>query len=311
MVEKYIHKCIDSVINAFNGHENKIEIILVNDGSPDNCGKIIDEYAKKHKHIIVMHKENGGLSDARNHGIDKATGEYLAFVDSDDWVDESMVELLEIIKANRGIDVIHVGYTTVKEDGEVIEASSNKPLGLFSSDQENFLRNIIISPTSVRKIINRKFLIRNNLYFLKGIACEDEEWSIRVYMSVVSCYNSNINYYKYFINRDGSIITNYSRKHVDDVLMFSKKNFELVDESSISDNNKRILKRAIANTLWFCLMQKLLRIEGTRSTAKEFKKHRKYLKSLKGKRVFILRTLTLFFGYRFGTWLYAKTLHKS
>jgi len=90
-VEKYLSECIESLINQT--YKN-IEIILVDDGSQDNCGKICDEYAKKDNRIIVIHKKNGGLSDARNKGIEIAKGEYLIFVDSDDFVSNRFVEKL-------------------------------------------------------------------------------------------------------------------------------------------------------------------------------------------------------------------------
>ena len=82
-MEEYLPQCIDSIL--IQTYTN-LEIILVDDGSPDSCGTICDEYAKKDARIKVIHKENGGLSDARNAGIDIATGSYLAFVDSDDYI---------------------------------------------------------------------------------------------------------------------------------------------------------------------------------------------------------------------------------
>ncbi len=87
-VEDYLRKCVDSILAQT--YKN-LEIILVDDGSPDNCGKICDEYALLDGRIKVIHKENGGLSDARNAGLDICTGEYIAFVDSDDWVDEDYI----------------------------------------------------------------------------------------------------------------------------------------------------------------------------------------------------------------------------
>ena len=95
-VEKYLEKCIESVLKQTY---TNLQIILVDDGSPDNCGKICDEYAKKDSRIEVIHKANGGLSDARNVGISKAKGRYIGFVDSDDYIKEDMYEiLLNLIK---------------------------------------------------------------------------------------------------------------------------------------------------------------------------------------------------------------------
>ena len=91
-VEQYLARCIDSVLRQT---VSDLEIILVDDGSPDACGAICDEYAKKDDRIRVIHKENGGLSSARNAGIKIAKGEYIAFVDSDDWIDENFIKLLK------------------------------------------------------------------------------------------------------------------------------------------------------------------------------------------------------------------------
>lgn len=90
-VEKYIHRCVDSVLNQTY---RNLEIILVDDGSPDNCPTICDEYASLHSNVRVIHKENGGLSDARNAGIDVAEGDFITFIDSDDYVEKNYVEVL-------------------------------------------------------------------------------------------------------------------------------------------------------------------------------------------------------------------------
>ena len=89
--EQYLDQCISSVVNQ--SYRN-LEIILVDDGSPDQCGKLCDEWAEKDKRIRVIHKENGGLSDARNAGLDIASGEYIGFVDSDDFVHPEMYQRL-------------------------------------------------------------------------------------------------------------------------------------------------------------------------------------------------------------------------
>ena len=90
-VEKYISRCIESIINQ--SYKN-LEIILVDDGSPDKCGDICEEYALKDSRIKVLHKETGGLSDARNFGMNYVSGEYTLFVDSDDWLELNMIETM-------------------------------------------------------------------------------------------------------------------------------------------------------------------------------------------------------------------------
>ena len=121
-VEKYLPQCLDSVINQT--HQN-LEIILVNDGSTDSCGEIGEEYAAKDPRIKVIHKENGGLSDARNAGIKVATGEYIAFIDSDDFVAVDFCEkLLETLLENTA-DVAECDFLAFENDRDLEKFSTD------------------------------------------------------------------------------------------------------------------------------------------------------------------------------------------
>jgi len=116
-VERYLRKCIDSVLaQTFTD----FECILVDDGSPDNCSAICDEYAKKDSRIRVIHKENGGLSDARNAGLDIAQGEYIGFIDSDDYIHERMYEILVEKAISTDVDIVACGVYNVAENGETL-----------------------------------------------------------------------------------------------------------------------------------------------------------------------------------------------
>ena len=115
-VEKYLEKCIESIINQTY---SKLEIILIDDGSPDACGEICDEFAKKDSRIKVVHKKNGGLSDARNTGIQNATGEFFLFVDSDDYISHAMVEILYKTIKKHDADMVVCGYYEVSSNGVV------------------------------------------------------------------------------------------------------------------------------------------------------------------------------------------------
>lgn len=112
-VEKYLERCIRSIVTQT--YEN-IEIILVDDGSPDNCPKLCDEWADKDSRIQVIHKPNGGLSDARNAGLKIATGVYVAFIDSDDYIHPQFIESLYFIMKQQCADVVACGYKQVAED---------------------------------------------------------------------------------------------------------------------------------------------------------------------------------------------------
>lgn len=119
-VEKQLRRCIDSLLKQ-DSKDLQTEIILVNDGSKDDSGQIAKEYASNYKDkIIYLEKENGGLSDARNYGMKYATGEYIAFVDSDDYVDEQLyVKLLKYMKDQ--YDLIKIRIAIVDEEGNILD----------------------------------------------------------------------------------------------------------------------------------------------------------------------------------------------
>ena len=116
-VEKYLERCVDSIVNQTY---RNLEIILVDDGSPDNCPKMCDDFAKKDSRIRVVHKKNGGLSDARNSGMKIASGECIVFVDSDDYVDCNMIAKMYDVMLKDDSDVVSCGVKWVDENGEVI-----------------------------------------------------------------------------------------------------------------------------------------------------------------------------------------------
>lgn len=117
-VEKYLPQCIESILNQT--HSN-FELILVDDGSPDNCGKICDEYEKKDNRIAVIHKKNGGVSAARNAGLDAATGEYICFSDSDDWLEKDYIEYLLNLSIENDAEYVLTDSMFTSEDSDVNE----------------------------------------------------------------------------------------------------------------------------------------------------------------------------------------------
>lgn len=122
-VEPYLRRCLDSIVNQTY---TNLEVILVDDGSPDGCPRICDDYAAKDNRIVVIHKENGGLSDARNAGLDICKGEYVSFVDSDDWIDNRYIEVLleGITKSSADIAIGEIKRTNTFEQPLSFEANS-------------------------------------------------------------------------------------------------------------------------------------------------------------------------------------------
>ncbi|MGN7385517.1 glycosyltransferase family 2 protein [Sporosarcina sp. SAFN-015] len=135
-VEDYLHRCVNSILDQT--YKN-LEVILVNDGSPDRCGEICEEYAKLDKRVKVLHKKNGGLSDARNAGIEIAQGEYISFVDSDDWVHKEYIEKLYQLLKTTDSDISVSNFirtSTENTQGEIskeiiYEYSNNEALEQF------------------------------------------------------------------------------------------------------------------------------------------------------------------------------------
>ncbi|MBQ0108398.1 MAG: glycosyltransferase family 2 protein, partial [Phascolarctobacterium sp.] len=115
-VEKYLPKCVDSIINQTY---KDLEIILVDDGSPDNCPAICDEYAKKDSRIKVIHQENGGLCSARNTGIENAEGDFISFIDSDDWIEINMFEEALDYLHKHDLDVVCCDTKVIKGNREI------------------------------------------------------------------------------------------------------------------------------------------------------------------------------------------------
>ena len=127
-VEKYLPKCIDSILaQTFRD----FELILIDDGSPDNCGAICDAYAARDSRIKVIHQANAGLSAARNAGLDISTGTYLGFVDSDDWIEPEMYETMIATAMEKNVDVVVCGVQYCAEDGALIRTD------LLSEDTYN------------------------------------------------------------------------------------------------------------------------------------------------------------------------------
>lgn len=137
-VEKYLEKCIESVLKQTY---TNLQIILVDDGSPDNCGKICDEYAKKDSRIEVIHKVNGGLSYARNVGISKAKGRYIGFVDSDDYIKEDMYEILLNLIKEYDADVSICNLYDVIDGKEYIR---NKENGIQEYSRLDILKEVLL-----------------------------------------------------------------------------------------------------------------------------------------------------------------------
>lgn len=177
-VENYLQRCIDSLLNQTY---KKLEIILVNDGSLDNSSDICDRYAKEDSRVKVIHKENGGLSDARNAGLKEATGDYIVFIDSDDYAEINMVEeTLKLAKSNNSEVVIYGYFTDIVDSNEelidsipVIPNSGAYNSTNFSSIKvEGNLTNLL--GYAWNKMYKSELILETNFEFNKGISLVED-----------------------------------------------------------------------------------------------------------------------------------------
>ena len=204
-VEKYLRKCVDSILNQTY---HNIEIILVNDGSPDACGSICDEYAIQDDRVKVIHKENGGQATARNRGLEVASGEYVGFVDGDDWIEPAMYESLlnEIISEQA--DIVQCEWYLVDSDGNKSSCIKDSEKEIYSSNEaliELILPTGKLLNTSVCcKLFKRN--IANSSRFSPVRAYEDDEYVFNTVAisSKIVCITREL--YDYYV-REGSTMT--------------------------------------------------------------------------------------------------------
>ena len=171
-VEKQLSGCLESILKQ---EENDLEIILVNDGSPDNSGEIAKKYATRYPDkILYFEKENGGLSDARNFGIKHSSGKYLAFVDSDDYITENLFkDLAPYMEAD--YDMVKFKISVINEDGSVINKNYS-PIFENKSGEEAFdilYKSDVMTEVAWGYIYKREFFVNNNFEFAKGLYHED------------------------------------------------------------------------------------------------------------------------------------------
>lgn len=212
-VETYLNRCVESIVHQT--YKN-LEIILVDDGSPDNCPALCDEWAQKDNRIRVIHKSNGGLSDARNAGLHIANGEYISFVDSDDWLAPEFYALLltTLQDTKSDISMCKVQKVWKSEDAQILvkDVYEHEVLDTIQALHELIVENKI-QQVVWNKLYKRKIV--ENLPFEKGKCNEDEFWSYQAFGRAKRSVRIEYTGYYYF-QREGSIMsTSYSLQRLD------------------------------------------------------------------------------------------------
>lgn len=279
-VEKYLHKCVDSLLNQ---DIDNYEIILVDDGSPDACPQICDEYAKHYTlnithntpSIRVIHRKNGGLSAARNSGIEVAQGEYIMFVDSDDYIEPNALKgLLEQVERDN-LDVLRyrLQYVRIKNEGvselvneaeyEVynpykIDPFKGNDYSEIPTDGVSFLNSRMSTACYAWAFILRRDLIYSRLsaldscLFTEGIYFEDTDWTPRMLCKAKRVASTNTVVYNYLM-REGSITNAVNRskqkKVLDDKMRLIKALQMQANDLQVQGKDNRWFARMIADNV--------------------------------------------------------------
>ena len=245
-VEKFIRKCVDSIIGQT--YKN-LEIFLVDDGSPDKCGAICEEYAQKDRRIKVIHKENGGLSSARNAALDIATGDYVMFVDSDDWVEPDFCKRALEMAIREDVPIVSFAYNNViiKEKNNEIKKygrATNKVRKVTSSEaiKHVILKDDVIFSFAWNKIYKKELF--DDVRYPMGMTYEDQGTTYQLLHKAKNIYVSNEILYNY-VRRGDSISGEWYTPHAvhDRFILWSKR---LKDIKNMCPENEKIQIKQLA-----------------------------------------------------------------
>lgn len=222
-VEKYLKRCVESVLVQ---EWNNYDILLIDDGSNDSSPRICDDYAKVYDFISVIHKKNGGLSEARNTGISHAKGDYVYFPDSDDWLEpQTFKELAEVLESQE-FDIVSFNREFVKGEEDPI-VSDPLVTQLFNGKDAfvQMLRHSFITGFANDKIYKKSLFIDNNISFPKGKYYEDLGTNYKLFLSAKNVFATNQKYYHYLIDNPDSITQSWNEQKFSDMFGFYKDIF--------------------------------------------------------------------------------------
>lgn len=230
-VEKYLNKCVERLVEQ--SYKN-VEIVLIDDGSKDNSGKICDEWARKDCRILVVHQENRGLAGARNSGVKVSKGEYIAFVDSDDFVEKDFIQVLVTLCKSKEADIAITNYNIIdsksckiiasgKNVGKIFEWSPYQTLKYRSNSKEYFIGTIVWNKLFKRELIEKMSFPEGKLY-------EDTVYTYDAITRAKKIVYVDRPLYNYRTNREGSILNggvNYERLNSDLFPLLQKRSLLL------------------------------------------------------------------------------------
>ena len=268
--EKFIRMCLDSIIAQTY---TNWEAILVDDGSPDNCGKICDEYAQKDSRFKVIHQENGGVSVARQTGLDNATGDYIIHCDPDDWVEPSMLKELVSTAINKNADMVICDYI-IEKDGESECSKQNLPENPDAKDVISRIINEQLHGSLCNKLVRRECchglaFCPTNIYL-----AEDELFNIRLLVKDIKITYLPKAFYHYRMDNSSSACQSKNVKIVSSRIITVKEYEKILDKREYDDFF--VIKKRILTTLFLSRNTKGIKDLFKETAARIIKQHNRY-----------------------------------
>lgn len=264
-VEKYLEKCIDSLLNQ---DEQDIEIILVNDGSTDSCPAICEKYAEKDSRIKVVNKENGGLGDARNAGIKAASGDYILFVDSDDYIAPDTVSNVLKRAVEHNADMVLFDFMFVDGDGKEIYTYTSNLAKEKKLDPKKNKEVLNFTPSACNKLFKKSVFDNPQMRFVPRAWYEDLRLISKIYTECSCVVYADCHPLYYYVRRDDSIMHSGNiEKTKENRIQAVKEILDFYKEKGLYDEYREELEWIVVYHGFFLPAREMLHFEGDYSSA--------------------------------------------
>lgn len=251
-IDEFLPQCIESILSQ-SFHD--FEVILVNDGSTDQSGTICEKYADMSKRIRIIHKSNGGLSDARNRGLKEAGGEYIIFVDGDDYIEENALEKIDkSIRRNNEPDIVITRIKEIFPNGNVRYTDLNMPKEEAVSKELAIIWNFCKSNKTwpaPKYVVNSSLIKKHSLKFAKNFLHEDIEWTSRLFLYAESIINLDFYWYNHRQKRRGSITNQINSKSIMDTIILVSKNISSNEYNNLDETSRKIIFKRMVKSVFF------------------------------------------------------------
>lgn len=255
-VERFLSQCINSILNQ---KYTEYELIIVDDGSTDASGRIADDFAHTDSRIKVVHRENGGLSAARNTGMKYMTGDYVVFIDSDDFIIDNMfLENISKKLSEKNADILQIGYSRCNENGDAVLPAVNGWAERVQGQSDikivldRLMRTGTYTISAWSKIVKTSVVQNNNLCFKEGVLSEDLDWSYNLFTkcSTMICIEENGYVYR---ERGDSISHSIKYKHLQDIVDMFNDLVRKLESEGLNEDFYYVLMGYLAYEYYICV----------------------------------------------------------